>query len=310
MSSCLRLLTLSWLVLALVARDAEAAEGGYSNYVPGTYGDFAVAVAPDPGLTLRNDIYYYGADESRAVLQGQVRADVDIALTIDFLTAFYMTERRVLGGRYAFGAVGQLARTDIEAEASTATGSIGIEDDKNGPGDVTLIPWSLFWNFGNLHVNFAEYIVAPTGFYDQGDLANNGLNYWSFDTNIAMTYLDPAWGYEVSFDVGYIYNTENTDTDYQTGQEVHIDYMLNQYFSETSAIGVHGFYLDQVTGDSGSGAILGDFKGEAAGIGPALLWTPKIKGKDVNVIVKWLHEFHAEWRLEGDHVFASFALQF
>ncbi|MGI9507857.1 MAG: hypothetical protein ACR2QJ_00740, partial [Geminicoccaceae bacterium] len=59
-----------------------------------------------------------------------------------------------------------------------------------------------------------------------------------------------------------------------------------------------------------SGAILGDFKGEAAGIGPALLWTPKIKGKEVNVIVKWLHEFHAKRRLEGDHVFASIALQF
>ncbi|MGI9493623.1 MAG: SphA family protein, partial [Geminicoccaceae bacterium] len=209
MNSRLRILTFSWLVLPFATNDTRAAEGGYSNYVPGTYGDFAVAVAPDPGLTLRNDVYYYSADESRAVLQGQVRADLDIALTIDFLTAFYMTERHILGGRYAFGAVGQLARTDIEAEASTEIGSIGIEDDKIGLGDVTLIPWSLFWNFGNLHVNFAEYIVAPTGFYDNDDLANNGLNYWSFDTNIAMTYLDPAWGYEVSFDVGYIYNTEN-----------------------------------------------------------------------------------------------------
>ncbi len=56
--------------------------------------------------------------------------------------------------------------------------------------------------------------------------------------------------------------------------------------------------------------MLGDFKAEAAGIGPALLWVPKILGKDVNVIVEWLHEFHAENRLEGDHIFAGFAMKF
>ena len=79
MSSGLRILTFGRLVLALVARDARAAEGGYSNYIPGTYGNFAVAVAPDLGLTLRNNIYYYDADESLAVLQGQVRVDLDLA---------------------------------------------------------------------------------------------------------------------------------------------------------------------------------------------------------------------------------------
>jgi hypothetical protein len=66
--------------------------------------------------------------------------------------------------------------------------------------------------------------------------------------------------------IGYNYNTENTDTDYQTGQEVHVDVMVNRFLSETLAIGIHGFYLQQVTGDSGDGAILGSFKGEAAGV--------------------------------------------
>ncbi len=65
-----------------------------------------------------------------------------------------------------------------------------------------------------------------------------------------------------------------------------------------------------MSGESGDGAVLGDFKAEAAGIGPALLWVPKILGKDVNVIVEWLHEFHAENRLEGDHIFAGFAMKF
>ena len=168
----------------------------------------------------------------------------------------------------------------------------------------------LFWNFDNFHLSFAEFVVTPTGRYDKDDLANIGLNYWSFDTNLALTYLHPELGYEFSTNVGFIYNTENTDTDYQTGTELHIDYMANQFLSETFALGIHGFYLNQLSGDSGSGAIFGDFKAEAAGIGPALLWAPKIGGKDVYLTAKWLHEFHAENRLKGDHLYASFTLQF
>ena len=298
--------------LALVTWSPSAlpAEGGYSNYIPGTYGDFAVAVAPEPGLFVRNDLYHYTADQSRAVLQGRARADVDVSFTLDLITAFYSTNLELFGGKYAFGALVPIVRTDIEARASSVFGTVKIEDDATGLGDITLIPWSLFWNFGKVHLNFAEYIITPTADYDTDNLANTGLNYWSFDTNFALTYLDSERGHELSFDVGFIYNTENADTDYQTGTEVHLDYMLNQYLSESFAIGIHGFYLKQISGDSGDGAIFGDFKAEAAGIGPALLWVPKIFGKDVNIIVKWLHEFHAENRLEGDHLFASFALKF
>ena len=86
--------------------------------------------------------------------------------------------------------------------------------------------------------------------------------------------------------------------------------MINQFFSESWAIGIHGFYLKQVTGDSGSGAKLGDFKAEAAGIGPAVLWNTKLAGQEISFIAKWLHEFHAERRIEGDHFFASFAFNF
>ena len=72
--------------------------------------------------------------------------------------------------------------------------------------------------------------------------------------------------------------------------------------------GIEGFYLKQITGDCGSGALLGDFKGELAGVGPALFWTKKFGDQDVSFIAKWLHEFHAENRLEGDNEFLGFAL--
>lgn len=42
---------------------------------------------------------------------------------------------------------------------------------------------------------------------------------------------------------------------------------------------------------------------EAAGLGPAAMWTTKIGGKDAFITFKWLHEYHAENRLAGNHFF-------
>lgn len=74
------------------------------------------------------------------------------------------------------------------------------------------------------------------------------------------------------------------------------------------AIGVHGFYFKQLSGDSGDGALLGDFKAGASGIGPAVMWIPpKFKG-EVALVAKWLNEYDTENRLECDHVFLSFMM--
>jgi hypothetical protein len=185
-----------------------------------------------------------------------------------------------------------------------------IDEDRTAIGDPGFVPASLFWNVGNFHINVSETITAPLGSYDEDRDVNGGLNYWSFETLLAATYLHPERGHEISAAFGHIYNTENDDTDYQTGQEIHVDYMLNQFLSETFAIGLHGFYYEQITGDSGGGAVLGDFEGEAAGIGPAVMWATKIKDTDLIITAKWLHEYHAERRLEGDHVFLNFTLVF
>jgi hypothetical protein len=71
-------------------------------------------------------------------------------------------------------------------------------------------------------------------------LANIALNHWAFDTVLAMTWLDPNTGIEVSATPGLIYNTENPDTGYQTGMEFHMDAMLNWHFSPSLSVGLHG----------------------------------------------------------------------
>jgi hypothetical protein len=297
-------------VLSIPVFSVQAAEGGYTNYIPGFYGDFALAVAPPEGLSIRNDVYHYSADGDASVRSGQVEADVDISFTYDYITFFYKTDIEILGGQYAFGITPAIGSVDIDANLRVGNLNAGIDDQYTGLGDLTINPLQLFWNKDNYHFAWANYIVVPIGDYDVNDTANTSLNYWTFETDLMATYFDAEKGRDYSLVVGYSYNTENDDTNYQSGDEFHVDYVLNQFLSESFAVGINGYFYKQLSGDSGSGAVLGDFKAEAAGIGPSILWNTEMGGQEIAFIAKWIHEFHAERRLEGDHVFASFALSF
>jgi len=69
-------------------------------------------------------------------------------------------------------------------------------------------------------------------------------------------------------------------------------------------------YYQQVEGDSGSGATLGDFNGRTIGAGPVVSYTKKIGGHDTVFEFKWLHEFETKNRLEvifcGSRLSSSF----
>ena len=286
----------------------QSAEGGYSNYIPGTYGDFGMGLAPAETWTLRNDVYSYEADVNETVRSGiiEVSASLDSLATLS--TLLYKSELELFGGQYAAGLLVPLVNIQINAVQSRGPINVEIDDSDTGLGDIALIPIVLYWNEGKYNWSFAHFIVTPTGSYDKDNIINTSLNYWSFDTNFTFTYLNEETGRDLSFNLGHIYNTENNKTDYQTGQELHLDVALNQFFSESFAVGLHGYYLKQITGDSGSGATLGDFQAESSGVGPAMLWSGNFGKQNVTVIAKWLHEFHAEKRLEGNHVYVSFVL--
>ena len=305
----LSVLTVS-LILVSPIDPAWADEGGYSNYLPGFYGDFALAVAPPDGLSMRNDFYYYSADTDASVRSGSIEAGVDISVAYNYLTFLYKPGVEILGAEYGFAVTPGVGRVDIEADIRVGNQFTAIRDDQTGLGDLTITPAAFWWNSGNFHYAWTNYIVAPIGSYDVDRAANASLNYWTYETDFMATYFNPETGRDYSVVVGYGYNTENEDTDYKSGDEIHVDYVLNQFLSESFAVGVNGYYFKQLSGDSGAGALLGDFKAESAGIGPSVLWNTSAGGQDISFIAKWLHEFDAENRLEGDHFFLSFAMSF
>jgi hypothetical protein len=96
-------------------------------------------------------------------------------------------------------------------------------------------------------------------------------------------------------------NTENPDTDYRTGTEFHLDFVANQFLSKTFAVGIRGYWYDQISGDSGAGASLGDFKSNAYGLGAGFVWTPASAAGKLAIAAKYMTDLSAENRFDSDY---------
>jgi hypothetical protein len=165
----------------------------------------------------------------------------------------------------------------------------------------------------DLNYNFRLAAYAPTGSYEAGRLANTGKNFWTHEPTVGLMYFGQKNGIEGSLYFGADFNQENPDTHYKSGTQLHFDGTLAQHFPFAGGLagaGVSGFYYEQVTGDSGSGATFGDFKAKTVGAGPAISYIGKAAGHDLIAELKWLHEFETRNRLEGDTIFLKVVVKF
>jgi len=286
--------------LFLGPQTVQATEGASSYYFPGASASFAVAVAPDPGFMFYNQMLYLTEKVDKAVLRGHVNLELNADAFYDYVGGFYTFEQPVLGGRFQIGAAIPVGYVHIKAGLDSALGSRDISDHNTNIGDALIAP-ALYWKTGNFHFKLVETVFIPTGDFSTDNIANVGRNYWAFDTSFAITWLYTKTGTEISIMPGIMFNTNNTKTDYQSGNEFHVDFMVNQFLAKNFAVGFQGYYYNQVSADSGNGAKLGDFEGEALGIGPALLWMPDFAKGKLSLIVKWLHDVDYRNRMQGNY---------
>jgi hypothetical protein len=149
---------------------------------------------------------------------------------------------------------------------------------------------------------------VPVGAYDKGRLANIGTNHWALDAGGGYTYLDEKTGRELSAVLGFTYNFKNPDTDYQSGVDAHLDWAASQFLSEQWQVGLVGYFYQQVSGDSGAGAVLGDFKSRVYAVGPQVGYFFPVGGSKWYLNLKGFYEFEAKNRPEGWNVWLTVSL--
>jgi len=136
---------------------------------------------------------------------------------------------------------------------------------------------------------FIEFILSPAG---------------------QVTWLHPKIGTEVSMALGYTVNLKNYATRYTTGNELHLEFFAGQHFTKWLALGLSGYFYQQVTGDSGAGARLGAFQGQALALGPCITLNGTIGKHPIGANLRYYDELTVTNRLSGHSFFGTLTFGF
>ena len=304
--------TLAALLAAPMA--GHATEGGVSHVQPGANATLVDLPPTAPGWFFKPMyINYQGDISARVPTAAGVVANADAEVNTFAIGGGYGFEQTVLGGAH-FGVAAFLPYSWIDISAnSDALGGIRIQNKVSGFGDLTVVPALLAWKDGDLQYDLLLPIYAPTGSYELGRLGTPGLNYWTIDPTVGVAYANATSGLNAAIHLGLAINTENPDTDYHSGNLLHVDASVQQIVPLGSGffnIGAEAWYFQQVTDDSGSGASLGDFKGRTAGIGPVLGYIQPFGVQKLVLEAKWLPELETKNRLKGDYIWLKAVYKF
>jgi len=289
-----RLISKSICLLALAAclplgftATSHATEGGGGAYANGVEG-FGAGMLPPPGTYFLNYLNVYTARDFNNSNGDSVVPGFKLDVVANVFRLVHMTKHQLLGGSWGMQMLLPVVYMDVTVP--------GRNQSKFGLGDIVVDPILLAYHTKNFHYALGLDIIVPTGAYKESDLANLGCNYWTFEPVVAATYLNEA-GCEASVKLMYDFNTENSDTDYQSGQEFHLDYTLAKRFGAFT-LGAGGYYYKQVTDDEQNGVKVGTDgnKGQMLALGPQL----KYDYKNMSFSVKYQHEMLVENKPEGD----------
>ena len=96
---------------------------------------------------------------------------------------------------------------------------------------------------------------------------------------------------------GFTFNGKNDFTDYKSGTEFHLEGSVERKFSKEVSAGIQAYHFQQISGDSGSGATLGSFKGRVSALGVTAAYNFNIGHTPATLRARLFKEFGEKNRL-------------
>jgi hypothetical protein len=294
-----KLLVISTLasVSTALSVPVHATEGGGTSYPLGAE-NYMSGAMPPPGIYGQLFVNHYEADNLRGNDGKKLPMDFRVRANAITPRLIWVSDYTLFGASVALHAIVPLV--DLKVELN------GQSQNKQGLGDVIFGPALGFHHSEKFHSILALDMIAPTGRYDRGDLANTGRNYWVIEPVYAMSYVDPN-GFNLDAKVMYDFNRENPATDYRSGQEFHVDYAVGWGLGNGWVLGVGGYYYRQTTDDRQNGETIEDNKGRALAIGPSIKYT---SNNGWFVTGKWEQETEVRNRAQGNAYWMKLTVPF
>ena len=256
-------IALAMAALALQGGLAGATEQGGSSYPVGVelgYGDML-----PPGLY--NLAYFSHARASS--LKGNAGQDLDWAryrLTADTISyrLQYVWNATLLGASVESALVLPFPAVDLEKQVSSALPD--TSGNRFAMTDPLIVPLRLAWKGENINHSVGLEIVAPLGAYDVNARVNTGRNYWQFAPAYALTWR-PSAETAIALKLRYGINTKNDDNNYQSGDELTLEYNAGYKLSPATTLGLQGYFFRQTTDDELNGQATSATNGRLIGSG-------------------------------------------
>ena len=296
---------------SIAAAPANASEGGASFYLLGSGGPGAGVLPPVRGIFFDNTFYHYhgeGNGQRQFLVGGNLVAGLDATINADFATILWIPTTNFAGGTLAFGGAFAAGQPDVEVNAvitgpNGGQATITRSDKAFIIGDPVLTA-ALGWNLGgNTHLATTATVNVPVGHYREGELANLSFHRWILDWSTGLTWHDPKVGWDVSGKAGLTFNGENDFTNYDTGTEFHFEGSVERNFSKEFSAGIQAYHFQQVSGDGGSGATLGSFKGRVSAVGVTAAYNFEAGHTPVSLRARLFKEFGEKNRLGNGTAF-------
>ena len=293
------------LLLAL-ALTHSAAQAFNSSSFNGT-ADFYAGAAPPPGLHLID--YNVFLDIKKIENGGLGATDGSGSLTAIAFRPIYVSDKGLWGGNFLMHSI--IPVLTVEAEIDTPAGTVTGHD--GGIGD-TYFGVGMAWHSPVWHWLTVLDVITPTGSFDRNKPVNAGQNAFIIEPVIAVSGLFPS-GFEVSAKLMYSYHTKNSDwidprpgqgTGYQTGQAIHMDYMLSYAVTRDLRLGVTGWIWRGLENDEASGRDLPDSKDREFSMGPAL----RYQNGRFAVLGKYVMPVSAKNRIEANQAWIDLVYSF
>jgi hypothetical protein len=293
------------------APSSYAAEYAFTTYPLGSYA-FDAGVTPPPGIYVTDSLSYLAVSIGGNIQLGGLVFDAGAKAQffVEEVSILTVPETKVLDGYLGVLVSVPVAHMNLEA---TTTGPLGNTISNStegwGLGDMAL-QVQLGWDREDFSHSFHILGVIPTGRYAPGFYPITGFNRPSLDIGWAFTWFEKNTKLQFNGAIGFMTSLENNETQIQTGDEFHAEWAVGYKFDNGLILGVAGYDYRQVTGDSGTGDLLGSFMGTVDAVGPALSYSTIIGKTPVTISVRDYEQYNWKNFLHGNVSIASFTAAF